>query len=761
MEHLNGHSLNRDASDRLNDERYNQDHLTADAAANTHPGPGSASIPLRVAEAYHRDAGKGVARINVGIMTDLGLENGGVVEIKGKDKVYAIAWPGNPEDPADIIRIDGNTRANLGTGIDNKVQISRAQARPARKVVVAPTRQIRFIGGPQYLLRMLEGRAVVKGEMLRVEMINNSLSMAVVSTMPSGPVLITQETIISITRDTLEELSLHVRDITYEDIGGLSREIREVREMIEVPLRHPELFSRLGINPPRGVLLHGPPGTGKTLIARAVASETDANFISISGPEIVSKFYGESEQRLRQIFEEAEKGAPSIIFIDEIDSIAPKREDVSGDLERRVVAQLLALMDGLSSRGEVIVIAATNRPNALDTAIRRGGRFDREIEIGIPNKNGRLEILYVHTRGMPLDETLDLKEIAEATHGFVGADLYSLCKEAAMHTLERALPDLDVKEDIPSVILENLKVTREDFYTARKKIEPSAMREVFVEVSEVHWDEAGGLEEAKQALIESVEWPLKFPEAFETVGVRPPRGILLYGMPGTGKTLLVRALATESNLNFISVKGPELLSKWVGESERAVREIFRKARQAAPALVFFDEVDSIVPARGAGSESHVTERVVSQFLTELDGLVELKDVVVIAATNRPDLLDRSLLRPGRFDRLIYIPMPKKAARKKIIEIHLSRMVAQDEIHSDWLAEATEDYTGADLEMLCREAGMLALREYIRPGMEKEELILDRIVVKKEHFQKALESIKPHLSKDMLDEYSQMIRDFEA
>jgi transitional endoplasmic reticulum ATPase len=763
MEHMNGHSANKAANERSNDDQYNQDPLTEDSSptANTYPGPESASIPLRVAEAYHRDAGKGVARINVGIMAGLGLENGGVVEIKGKDRVYAIAWPGNPEDPVDIIRIDGNTRANLGTGIDSKVQVSRAQARPARKVVVAPTRQIRFIGGPQYLLRMLEGRAVVKGEMLRVEMINNSLSMAVVSTMPSGPVLITQETIISITRDTLEELSLHVRDITYEDIGGLSKEIREVREMIEVPLRHPELFSRLGINPPRGVLLHGPPGTGKTLIARAVASETDANFISISGPEIVSKFYGESEQRLRQIFDEAEKGAPSIIFIDEIDSIAPKREDVSGDLERRVVAQLLALMDGLSSRGEVIVIAATNRPNALDAAIRRGGRFDREIEIGIPNKNGRLEILYVHTRGMPLDENLDLKEIADATHGFVGADLYSLCKEAAMHTLERALPDLDVKEDIPPAILESLKVTKEDFYTARKKIEPSAMREVFVEVSEVHWDEVGGLEEAKQALVESVEWPLKFPEAFETVGVRPPRGILLYGMPGTGKTLLVRALATESNLNFISIKGPELLSKWVGESERAVREIFRKARQAAPALIFFDEVDSIVPARGTGSESHVTERVVSQFLTELDGLVELKDVVVIAATNRPDLLDRSLLRPGRFDRLIYIPMPSKAARRKIIEIHLSRMVAQDDVHSDWLAELTGDYTGADLEMLCREAGMLALREHIRPGMEREELILDRIVVKKEHFQKALESIKPHLSKDLLDEYSQMMRDFEA
>lgn len=718
-------------------------------------------ILVRVAEAYHRDAGKGIARIDPELMKLLNLDNGGVIEIKGKEKAYAIAWPGNPEDASDIIRIDGSTRANLGAGIDARVTVQRAEARPARKIVLAPTRQIRLIGGSQYLLRILEGRPVVKGEMLRVEMINNSLNLAVVSTVPSGPVLITHDTIISITRETLEELALHVRDISYEDIGGLSREIRDIREMIEVPLRHPELFERLGINPPRGVLLHGPPGTGKTLIARAVANETDANFVSISGPEIVSKFYGESEQRLRQIFEEASKAAPSIIFIDEVDSIAPKREEVSGDLERRVVAQLLALMDGLSSRGEVIVIAATNRPNALDPALRRGGRFDREVEIGIPNKNGRLEILYVHTRGMPLDESLDLKEIAEVTHGFVGADLYALCKEAAMHTLERALPDLDVKEDIPDDILENLNVTREDFYTALKKIEPSAMREVFVEVSEVHFDEIGGLEEAKQALIESVEWPMNYPEAFESVGVRPPKGILLYGLPGTGKTMLVKALATESNLNFISIKGPELISKWVGESERAIREVFRKARQASPALIFFDEIDSIVPARGSGSETHVTERVVSQFLTELDGLEELKDVVIVAATNRPDLLDRSLLRPGRFDRLIYIPMPQKEARRSIIDIHISKMSVSDDVRSDWLAERTENYSGADLEMLCREAGMLALREHIKPKMSREELILDEITVAREHFETACGRIRPHLSREMLDEYTQMIRDFEV
>jgi len=724
-------------------------------------GNSDESISLRVTEAYHRDAGKGVARIGVSVLKKLGLETGGVVELQGKERIYVIAWPGNPEDSQDIIRVDGSTRANMGAGIDSRIYVQKADAKPARKVVVAPTRQIRLIGGSHYLLRMLEGRAVVKGEMLRVEMINNSLNMAVVSTVPAGPVLITPDTIISVTRETLEELSIRARDVSYEDIGGLAREIRQIREMIEVPLRHPELFARLGISPPRGLLLHGPPGTGKTLIARAVANETDADFVSISGPEIVSKFYGESEQRLRQIFEEAQKVAPSIIFIDEIDSIAPKREEVSGDMERRVVAQLLALMDGLSSRGEVIVISATNRPNSLDPAIRRGGRFDKEIELGIPNKNGRLEILYVHTRGMPLDESIDLKEIAELTHGFVGADLYALCKEAAMSTLERLLPNMDVKGDIPSTILDNLRVTKEDFYEAIKKIEPSAMREVFVEVNEVHWQDIGGLEEAKQSLIESVEWPLKYPEAFEAVGIRPPKGVLLYGLPGTGKTMLVKALATESNLNFINVKGPELLSKWVGESERAVREVFRKARQASPALVFFDEVDAIVPSRASGSDTHVTERVVSQFLTELDGLEELKDVVVIAATNRPDLLDRSILRPGRFDRLIYIPMPEETSREEILKIFFSKMPIAEDVSVEWLVNLTDNYSGADLEMLCREAGMLALGEHIKPGLSKEELILDKIVVDREHFELARSQIKPHISKEVIEEYIRIMRNFEV
>jgi len=599
----------------------------------------------------------------------------------------------------------------------------------------------------------------VKGEQLKIEMISSALGFVVVSTAPKGPVVVAAETEIKILKDTLEEMA--VRDVSYEDIGGLAEEIRMVREMIELPLRHPELFERLGIRPPQGLLLFGPPGTGKTLIARAVASETEANFISISGPEITSKFYGESEKRLREIFEEAERTAPSIVFIDEIDSIAPKREEVAGDLERRVVAQLLSLMDGLASRGEVIVIAATNRPNSLDPAIRRGGRFDREMEIGIPDKNGRLEILYVHTRGMPLAENVDLEEIAERTHGFVGADLASLCKEAAMHTLNRLIPDLDSEEAIPIRVLEGLVVAEEDFRFALKMIEPSAMREVFVEVAEVHWDQVGGLDRAKEELVEAVEWPLKYPEAFTSIGIRPPRGVLLFGPPGTGKTLLAKAVATETGVNFISVKGPELLSKWVGESERAVREVFRKAKHAAPSLIFFDEVDSVVPARGSGLDSHATERVVSQFLTELDGVVELKDVVVLAATNRPDLLDPSLLRPGRFDRLIRIPMPDREARERIFEIHLSGMPLAGDVSASALAGMTEGWTGADVETLCREAGMIALREKIIPGMRREELILEGVLVEGRHFREAFDRVKPHLTPEMAADYQGLMKDFEV
>ena len=714
---------------------------------------------LRVAEAYHRDVGRGIARLAQDLISDLGVEGGAVVEIQGRRTAYAVAWQASPREAKDVIRIDGNLRSNLGVGIDDRVTVRKSEARPAKRIVLAPTSKTRIVGGPQYLLRILLGRPIVKGEQLKIEMISSALGFVVVSTAPKGPVVVAAETEIKILKDTLEEMA--VRDVSYEDIGGLGKEIRMVREMIELPLRHPEIFERLGIRPPQGLLLFGPPGTGKTLIARAVASETEANFISISGPEITSKFYGESEKRLREIFEEAERSAPSIVFIDEIDSIAPKREEVAGDLERRVVAQLLSLMDGLASRGEVIVIAATNRPNSLDPAIRRGGRFDREMEIGIPDKNGRLEILYVHTRGMPLSEDVDLEGIAERTHGFVGADLASLCKEAAMHTLNRLIPDLDAEEAIPLRVLEGLVVAEEDFRFALKMIEPSAMREVFVEVAEVHWDEVGGLDRAKEDLVEAVEWPLKYPEAFDSVGIRPPRGVLLFGPPGTGKTLLAKAVATESGVNFISVKGPELLSKWVGESERAVREVFRKAKQAAPSLIFFDEVDAVVPARGSGLDSHATERVVSQFLTELDGVVELKDVVVLAATNRPDLLDPSLLRPGRFDRLIRIPIPDQEARERIFEIHLSGMPLAGDVSASHLAEVTEGWTGADIETLCREAGMTALREKILPGMRREELILEGVQVEGRHFGQAFERAKPHLTPEMAADYQRLMKDFEV
>ncbi|NLX38045.1 MAG: CDC48 family AAA ATPase [Methanothrix sp.] len=714
---------------------------------------------LRVAEAYHRDVGRGIARLAQDLISDLGVEGGGVVEIQGKRTIYAVAGQASPKEAKDVIRIDGNLRSNLGVGIDDRVTVQKSEARPATRIVVAPTSRTRLVGGPQYLLRILLGRPIVKGEQLKIEMISSALGFVVVSTAPKGPVVVAAETEIKILKDTLEEMA--VRDVSYEDIGGLAEEIRMVREMIELPLRHPELFERLGIRPPQGLLLFGPPGTGKTLIARAVASETEANFISISGPEITSKFYGESEKRLREIFEEAERTAPSIVFIDEIDSIAPKREEVVGDLERRVVAQLLSLMDGLASRGEVIVIAATNRPNSLDPAIRRGGRFDREMEIGIPDKNGRLEILYVHTRGMPLAENVDLEVIAERTHGFVGADLASLCKEAAMHTLNRLIPDLDSEEAIPLRVLEGLVVAEEDFRFALKMIEPSAMREVFVEVAEVHWDQVGGLDRAKEELVEAVEWPLKYPEAFTSIGIRPPRGVLLFGPPGTGKTLLAKAVATETGVNFISVKGPELLSKWVGESERAVREVFRKAKHAAPSLIFFDEVDSVVPARGSGLDSHATERVVSQFLTELDGVVELKDVVVLAATNRPDLLDPSLLRPGRFDRLIRIPMPDREARERIFEIHLSGMPLAGDVSASALAGMTEGWTGADVETLCREAGMIALREKIIPGMRREELILEGVLVEGRHFREAFDRVKPHLTPEMAADYQGLMKDFEV
>ncbi|WP_456329853.1 CDC48 family AAA ATPase [Archaeoglobus sp.] len=720
-------------------------------------------ITLRVAEAYYRDVGRGVARIDPAVMEKYGLQSGDIIEIIGKSIVPAIVWPSYPEDRGTgIIRIDGSIRSNAGVGIDDKVRIRKVTAKPAEKITLAPTEPVRLMGGEAYLLRLLEGRPVIKGQKIRVEVFGHTLTFVITATRPSGVVVVTRNTAIELKEKPAEEVKRAVPDVTYEDIGGLKRELRLVREMIELPLKHPELFQKLGIEPPKGVLLYGPPGTGKTLIAKAVANEVDAHFIPISGPEIMSKYYGESEQRLREIFEEAKENAPSIIFIDEIDSIAPKREEVTGEVERRVVAQLLALMDGLEARGDVIVIAATNRPDAIDPALRRPGRFDREIEIGVPDKEGRKEILEIHTRKMPLAEDVDLEELAEMTNGFVGADLEALCKEAAMHALRRVLPEIDIEaEEIPAEVLENLKVTREDFLEALKNIEPSAMREVLVEVPNVRWEDIGGLEHAKQELMEAVEWPLKYPEVFKAANIKPPRGILLFGPPGTGKTLLAKAVANESNANFISVKGPELLSKWVGESEKHVREMFRKARQVAPCVIFFDEIDSLAPRRGGIGDSHVTERVVSQLLTELDGLEELKDVVVIAATNRPDMIDPALLRPGRLERHIYIPPPDKKARVEIFKIHLRGKPLADDVDIEKLAERTEGYSGADIEAVCREAGMLAIRELIKPGMSREEAkeAAKKLKIEKRHFEEALKKIKPSLTKEDVEKYEKLIEDF--
>ncbi|WP_094227273.1 CDC48 family AAA ATPase [Methanolobus psychrotolerans] len=721
-------------------------------------------ITVSVGQAYPRDAGRGIARLDKPLMQQIGAISGDIIEIKSKEKCYAIVWPGYLEDAGkDLVRIDGNLRNNAKVGIDEKVTLRKVQVTEAEAVALAPTRETHLVGGARFILRILEGRPVVKGQNIRVETVNNPISFVVLSTKPSGPVVVTRNTQIQI-REKAALAESTAGQVTYEDIGGLQRELGLVREMIELPLKHPELFNKLGIDPPKGVLLYGPPGTGKTMIARAVASETDANFISVSGPEIVSKYYGESEQKLRQIFEEAQRNAPSIIFIDEVDSIAPKRDEVVGEMERRIVAQLLSLMDGLASRGKVVVIAATNRPNSIDEALRRGGRFDREIEVGIPDSSGRLQVLYVHTRGMPLEEGLNLKEIAAVTHGFVGADLSSLCKEAAMHALRRLLPELkidDVEDEIPPEFMDKLEVTRKDFDEALKNIEPSAMREVFVEVPHVSWEDIGGLEGAKQELVEAVEWPLKYPGLFDAVSTKPPRGIMLFGPPGTGKTMLAKAVATESEANFISIKGPELLSRYVGESERAVRETFRKAKQAAPTIVFFDEIDSMASERGSSIDAHTTERVVSQILTEIDGVEELKDVVIIAATNRPDIVDPALLRPGRFDRLIYVRPPDRQSREKIFNIHLADKPLADDVNVNELADITEGYVGADIESICREAAMLALREIITPGLSQEEAMEKAAGLKitAEHFLKAKKRVKPTTSRSAMNFYEQAAESF--
>ena len=718
------------------------------------------SVTLKVAEAYHRDAGRGIARIDAETMRKLGVVSGDVIEIEGKNTATAIVWPGySPDSNKSIIRIDGNIRGNAGIAIDDRVRVKKTTVKDAKRITLEPTQPVRIAGGERYLARILKGRPITKGQIIRVEMLGNPITFVVTNTVPLGTVIPQIDTEIMLRKP--REGAVGVPHVTYEDVGGLKREIGMIREMIELPLRHPELFERLGIDPPKGVLLHGPPGTGKTLIAKAVASETDANFFSISGPEIMSKFYGESEKHLRDIFDEAGKNAPSIIFIDELDSIAPKRGETTGEVERRVVAQLLSLMDGLESRGQVVVVGATNRVNALDEALRRGGRFDREIEIGIPNRNGREEILQVHTRGMPLAEDVNLKELADITHGFVGADLASLCKEAAMHALRKILPEIDIEKEIPPEVMEKLKVTKGDFSGALKNTEPSALREVFIEVPNVKWDDIGGLENAKQELKEVVEWPLKYPGVFSRLNTKPPKGILLFGPPGTGKTMLVKAVANATEANFISIKGPELLSKWVGESERAVREIFRKAKQAAPCIIFLDELDSIAPVRGAGFDSHVTERVVSQLLTAMDGLEELKEVIIIAATNRPDMIDPALLRPGRLDRLMYIQPPDKEGRKKIFDVHLRGKPIGEDVDVEELAKRTDGYVGADIEAIVKEAVMSALREFITSGISEEHVnkATKNIVVKKEHFEAAIKSVRPTVTSEAKEEFEGKAEDF--
>ncbi len=865
-------------------------------------------IELKVGELTNRgDYGRGIARIDMKTMKAIGVREGDVIEIEGARKTAAIAVRAYPADVGlNIIRIDGLVRRNAKTSIGEYVKVRKAEPKEAKRVVFAPAEKgIVLHISPNLIKQNMYLRPVRKGDIVMANPVfkrrEDSIfeeffgdvflsfgletKLIVASTQPDGIVQITDNTEIEVLPQAVEVKEVQVPTVTYEDIGGLKEEIRKVREMIELPLRHPELFERLGIEPPKGVLLYGPPGTGKTLLAKAVANEAGAHFIYVAGPEVMSKWYGGSEENLRKIFEEAEKNAPAIIFFDEIDAIAPKREEVTGEVERRVVAQLLSLMDGLKSRGKVIVIAATNRPNALDPALRRPGRFDREIEIGVPNKNGRKEILQIHTRSVPIEiyditnpstishvitklvklgkdareilleirkidenkfkeEVLNLskkieknialeeivsrvsqervktkeqlielvenwiktgeevekieekvkklvrkvekekdkkrkreemkeiqelisslssstkntienaikdallEELAERTHGFVGADLAALCKEAAMHALRRILPDiwkLEKDEPIPKEVLEKLKVTKEDFEHALKVVQPSAMREVLIEIPNVKWEDVGDLEEVKQALKEAVEWPLKHRESFERLGIKPPKGILLYGPPGCGKTHVVKALANESGANFISIKAGEILSKWFGESEQRIREIFRKARQVAPCIIFFDEIDAIAPRRGVfAGESHATERIVSQLLTEMSGLEELKDVVVVAATNRPDMLDPALLRPGRFDKLIFVPPPDEKGRLEILKVHTRFMPLAKDVSLEEIAKRTEGYSGADLEALCREAALFALREDINA---KE--------VKMKHFEKAMEKIKPSLSKELVEAYKKV------
>jgi transitional endoplasmic reticulum ATPase len=804
-------------------------------------------LKLKVAEAIQDDVNKGIVRIDSSFLTNIGVRPGDIVELDGERKTVAIADRAYPGDIGlNIVRMDGIIRKNSKTGIGEIIRVRKADVKEGKKIIIAPARKgVVIRASPEIFKHGLLGRAVTKGDIVSLggtrrrrstmtespffedvfSILDESamgfgfgdIKFIVVDTTPKQPIIVTEQTEVIFNPEAVEVEDELVPEVTYEDIGGLDEEVKKIREMVELPLKHPEIFERLGIEAPKGVLLHGAPGTGKTLLAKAVANETNSHFILINGPEIMSKYYGQSEENLRRKFEEAEKNAPSIVFIDEIDAIASKREEVKGEVERRVVAQLLALMDGLKSRGKVVVIAATNVPNILDPALRRPGRFDREIEIGVPGKEGRLNILKIHTRNMPLftkefavkesegieseykeailgllkyketvssgnldkriskflkdnpeknelfkkinatklkkyidkisynRDIVNLKELANITYGFVGADLSSLAKESAMIVLRRIFPDLKLQEEepIPKEILEKLRITQKDFKEALKVVRPSALREVLVEVPNVKWSDVGGLEDVKQELIEAVEWPLKYPDSFKRLGVKPPKGILLYGAPGTGKTLLAKAVANESQSNFILVKGPELLSKWVGESEKAVREVFKKARQVSPCIVFFDEIDSLAPTRGLSSDSHVSERVVNQLLTEIDGLEEMHDVVIIAATNRPDIVDTSLLRPGRFDRMILTPVPDEKTRIEIFKVHTKGMPLKN-VKLEDLAAKTEGYAGSDIESVCREAAIFALRE----SMDSKEITL-------KHFEKALEKVPASIDKEIQKSYEEI------
>jgi len=710
-------------------------------------------VQARVADAKQRDVGHGKVRIDNETMQKLNITAGDFIEIHGKRTTVAIAWPAYAEDQGqEIVRMDGLLRRNAGVALNEYVTIRKAEVKDAQTIVFAPT-DVRlsvdeeFVG---FVKRRFMDMPFVEGDMTLLSIFGSAVPLIATRTRPHGPVKIVEPSVVQVMSEpTPEKKGIPI--VTYEDIGGLHTEIQRIREMVELPLRHPELFQRLGIEPPKGVFLYGPPGCGKTLLAKAVANESDANFYVISGPEIMSKFYGESEARLREIFQKAQETAPSIIFIDEMDAIAPKREEVTGEVERRVVAQLLSLMDGMGSRGNIIVIGATNRPNAIDPALRRPGRFDREIEIGVPDKAGRYEVLQIHTRTMPLASDVDLHRLSDICHGYTGADISALCREAAMKALRRYLPEINLEEErIPSHILEKMDVRLDDFTAAYREVTPTAMREVYVEVPTVRWLDVGGLGDVKQDLQEAVEWPLKKPEVFKRFGVEPPKGILLFGPPGCGKTMLARAVATESEANFISIKGPELFSKWVGESEKAIREVFRKGRTAAPSIIFFDELDSVVPRRGMGyGDSGVSERVISQLLTELDGIESLENVVVIGATNRPDIIDPAILRPGRFDRLIYVPSPDHATRYQILKLHTQGMPLAHDVDLDQLATQTQSYSGADLEAVCREAGLVSLRKNI----ETKEVTL-------EDFRDGLERIKPSVTPDMENWYQAFVKRFK-